>query len=264
MQDEDLMEQIRDDIMDMQDIPVQSKGHTLQSQSFSGFELGMTISDKKLMRIHKALQEGKLLPEPIKIKFPGSGPEVCSFCRSSEFLFDGVSFLAQSPCPYKDGIPMSVELNVPSGRILVGNDFREWFSIDQAIEDSVSVNYASGIKTIVDEYAKQSMLHFFVGNSCPSVTQVAKDSFLVGNHGYQEDKKSALPGQELGGVCTDLWWVSIVDGAEAEQRGLPESEVEVELHVSPGRYRLKYHALKKGFNRFATTEPVIFAELEKI
>jgi hypothetical protein len=120
----------------------------------------------------------------------------------------------------------SFELNVPSGRMVFANDLRQWFQM----HTDFNINADLGKVKTTEAYAKIGMAHAFVGNSCPAVYQVDDSNLSISRHGseagdecydsevddYVELTKEQAeartpPGKEVGYICTDLWWYSVVD-----------------------------------------------------
>jgi hypothetical protein len=190
------------------------------------------------------------------------GQEKCSYCGHRDFYTDGFKIWTDRPCPLKDGIEVKVSIEVPSGKLLVGNDFRNEFPVKN---DDFYVNELHEMARCTETYAEEGpMLHFFVGNSCPSIYRSKDDpnKLICANPIYEEDgdEDGEIEGYEKTGssVCTDLWWVSIADYDEAAKRGLTtdgpgwtENDV---VEVEPGTYVLDYHGLKKGFDRDANMD----------
>jgi len=152
-------------------------------------------------------------------------------------------------CSESGGIKdYTVEIDVPSGRLVFANDFRPF--VPEADKDRY-VNYSSEIKKTVQDYAESNMLHAFVGNSCPGVYVDMFDIITVGNPGYDDDDNPVLDlGDDRGSICTDLWWFSAADYEYLKNRGAEqeiddktlEDWIEVSLNVEPGRYRMTVHA----------------------
>ena len=97
-----------------------------------------------------------------------------------------------------------------SGKIIVENDLRSFF---QEGED-FDINATKGIVQTMEFYAKQGMLHGFVGNSCPGIFLSEKHGQIDIGANHDEDYETVLPDdsyEQITSVCTDLWWYSIVD-----------------------------------------------------
>jgi hypothetical protein len=211
------------------------------------------------------------LEEPIKF---GKTSSECTYCGSKDWYTDGLKVWNSEPCPYPDGIPVQVELEVPSGYLIVGNDFRDKFHPEK---DDHYVNVQYEIARCIKDYAEEGkMLHFFVGNSCPGMYEMEDGSYVIANALLDEDENPVLPGAKstdaVASVITDLWWVCIVDKDEADKRGLEYQTghwVENDpVPVEPGTYILTYYGCLKNFDRDSdrrevNPEPVFYAKLER-
>ena len=173
----------------------------------------------------------------------GSGSDACSECGEGvKIIWDGEKVSAVEPCVNAGGLgAWDLELDIPSGKMVFGNDFRELFPT----EESFYINHAIGVKKCEEDYAKKGMFHFFVGNTCPSVFQKG-NSIIIGNFSDEKDDLAPEEYTNVDSVCTDLWWVSIADYDEYINRGgkINEKYNDVFIvEVEPGRYKLKsmYH-----------------------
>jgi len=231
----------------------------------------INISDEDFQRM-EASESGTLLDPPVvfqnKIR-----DLACSFCdQSLRFGFDGQRLLVvNDPCPHPNGLVTEWELNVPSGKLAIGNDFRQWFPSPE----KYSVNALIGQHLTTLGYAKVGMSHGYVGGTSPSVYQDG-DKFVIGSSSDRSDEddedddddddddveevsgaiepKLSEPcpcpwGDEVASICTDLRWYSIVDQAELLRRmehytpGVEIDECPITvIDVRPGVYRFT-HAL---------------------
>lgn len=212
-----------------------------------------------------------------------NGHEKCSDCGHRDFYTDGFKIWPSRSCPIPDGIHLKVQVPIPSGRIMVGNDFRDEFRVE---DDDFYVNEASEIARCIQEYAKVGMFHFFVGNTCPGVYRKDDDPnhLIVANPAFDEsddeEEDESIEGfqSQEASVCTDLWWVSMVDADEAEKRGLstdgPGWTKNDVIEVEPGIYELEFHGLKRDFDRDCNSTwgreegyvptPVVYATLTRV
>lgn len=102
-----------------------------------------------------------------------------------------------------------VSIDCPSGRMVFANDIRNL--VPEADKDRY-INYNSEIKKTVQDYAECGMFHIFVGNSCPSIFN-NNGELTIGNQ-YEDDDGNiieGIAGEDVGSVCTDLWWVCAMD-----------------------------------------------------
>ena len=136
-----------------------------------------------------------------------------------------------------------------SGKIIVENDLREYFEGS----DNFNTNSTRGIIQTMEFYAKQGMLHGFVGNSCPSLILSEEHGQINIGVEWEEDEP-AYPDDTYKGltsVCTDLWWYSIVD-AETFQKNNPDVDIsnfEV-VEIPAGKWELshKYGISERGYH----------------
>jgi hypothetical protein len=227
---------------------------------------GLAPEDRE--RLSKAWETDTPLAEPVALNDYYAG--VCSFCRKNGYVTDGFTISADKPCEHPNGLLAVVELDIPSGRMIVGNDFREKFNI----EADHYVNEAHGIYDTIVDFAKEAkMFHFFVSNSSPGMyrSDTDPDSFVIANAKYNEeegdDVDEWLPiegfKEEVASVCTDLWWVSIVDGDEADKRGLDQERFDTtEVRCTPGTYVLEA-SYGMTPTRPAWDEETIYAKIRK-
>ena len=148
---------------------------------------------------------------------------------------------ALNKCKYPNGYPeIEFTINIPSGKMVVGNDFRGIFPV---IGDHY-VNHTIGIVRTTEDYAKVNMAHCFVGNTCPSVFKINNKSFVIGNTGAHS-KHPVPKSKRVGGICTDLWWFSIADHDEFIKRGGKIGNYVDVIECKAGIYEFshKYHLL---------------------
>ena len=198
----------------------------------------------------------------------------CHECgKRLDTYFNGVSFMFAEAsnmknatsdvdpilrCRFDGGLKeYSVDICVPSGRLVFANDFRNMMPVTP---DDHYVNYAVGIYDTVLDAAGQGFLTAFVGNTCPSIIQDG-NTLVVGNQGYDDDDKVVDPinGTEAGSICTDLWWFYAMDGDVYENSTCEyKPAIEVDVKVAPGCYRMTIHERNNGdyvpevSERFAT------------
>jgi len=218
-------------------------------------------------RIVEARKNGVPADPPMKLSSCFVQCFECS--RDVEFYFDGFKFVAAEECPYPNGMPpIDIELNIPSGKMVVANDLRDLFPVI----GGYNVNYTEGIRQTIVQYAEAGLAHGFVGNTCPSVFQYTDGfNFSIGTQGYiegtedndWEDTPVPLEGKEaVAGICTDLWWYSICDYDEFVKRaGCEPGEGECDVvECLPGVYKFsnRYHMVdEKPYG-----DPKTYVEIE--
>lgn len=151
-------------------------------------------------------------------------------------------------CKYPDGTPAyTMRLECPSGILVMDDDLREFFK-DPPDTHEFYVNNLFGIVNTSRFYEDQGMLHGFVGNSCPGIYRKG-DVLLIGNPAEGEetlrDEDTGLVCEEVGYICTDLWWYSIADGSLLAQLNEEQLNKRKDLGwgtfipVTPGTYEIR-------------------------
>ena len=237
---------------------VDLKGHDIYLPSLE-YDLERELKLKKLME--------EKHPDIFKDGFPLYPHSYCGKCGDHPSFIvspDGVS-VANTECPYKEGFPpIEAMLEVPSGEILLFNDFRRFYEKES---DMIDTNNIRGIQKYTEHYAKQGMVIHFIGNTCASVAQISDKRLEIGYFGCDKEEdceyeecSSSCPDfvevNKLGSICTDLWWYCAVDKDTFEKRiGRTVEQFQEEYHatgawpkvirakVIPGAYRTvgQYH-----------------------
>jgi hypothetical protein len=207
----------------------------------------------------KALRRGGRTRKPIE--FGKTCLDRCYVCgKRIGITFDGKIFGAETVCQYPDGLPeYSMRLAVPSGKIVAGNDFRDEYEpcaserivygtiLEKELESfRYDVDTDMGCRQVFMFYAKRGLAHGFIGNSCPGVYRIDDDTLTISQCRHDEDYKiTDLPGDHVGGICTDLWWYSLADYDDLARRcgGDPSKGNDV-IDVKPGTYRVTHRTHK--------------------
>lgn len=131
------------------------------------------------------------------------------------------------------------ELNVPSGIMVAGNDFRPHFDF---LGDYNINEIGERIKT-TKAMEKIGCAHAFVGNSCPGVYKTGENTFIIAAHGYDEETDENInpEGIEVANTGGDISWYSIVDKDEFIRRGCEGVYSYNEIVVNPGVYRFTHN-----------------------
>lgn len=170
--------------------------------------------------------------------------DTCSECGEHfEIKFDGERLFTNSKCPVPGGLkPWTLELEIPSGKLVFRNDMRDLFPTSKGFY----VNRTCGIKECEEHYASLGMFHVFVGNSCPSVYTFPDGRVIVGRL-FDEDEPESKPkeyaqAEKVGFICTDLWWFSACDYDDFVRRNGKEPNDEwppdITVQLKPGKYKL--------------------------
>jgi hypothetical protein len=141
---------------------------------------------------------GNLKKDIPLIKFPSF--DTCETCGNELMLwFNGDSLYFKESCQ-EEKLPFSVNFPAPTGKLVMLDSLNDYFTVN----DSFDVNIFHGLKDTTHAYIKEHMFHTFVGNSCPSFGTIGteKNELVFGE--INEDISQ-------GSICTDLWWISVVD-----------------------------------------------------
>lgn len=200
------------------------------------FSRGTDAEVDKMVLLKAAIESGTELQEYVKC--PVSYSYDCPECSEQIALeFNGKHFRCCNPCKYPKGMPpYDIFLNVPSGKMVVANDLREYFPV---IGD-YSVNYAEGCKKTTEMYAAVGMAHAMVLSTCPSMYKVSDRKFVIGVG--TERNRPVKGARQVASICTDLWWYSIVDYDQFVARAgrEPQGTWEQIVKVEPGVYRFRH------------------------
>ena len=180
------------------------------------------------------------LPEPIRIR-RGMYFRCPSCGNRLQMGTDGRRFYVMGdPCEFPKGFEVSEwELNVPSGKLVVANDLRDWYPIDGDFD----IETERGLHETAMAYAEAGMSHAFVGNTCPGVyRERRKGSYSI---------KNSRSSKNIASICTDLWWYSLCDYEDLKRRGAyytPDNDMDDYLEkfcsvvdVKPGVYRFRHY-----------------------
>jgi hypothetical protein len=166
----------------------------------------------------------------------------CSHCgHRPKVETDGTDYrFVGEPCPHPEGLTTEFELACPSGMLVVANDLR---GLAPVATDTFNVNTIYGCHQTTHAYVIAGMAHAFVGNTCPGVFKSRGHSYRIG---YERRR-----GNRVAGICTDLWWYSIIDADLYASRvayfGDPCASVQT-VKVKPGVYKFTH-----GYNRESDT-----------
>lgn len=232
-----------------------------------GYNIGYLEEEiKSQVRLFKSTEKtcpGFLKTMLDSLMYPHCNCHTCGERISFKVSDSWETYTSVTECHYKDGFPpIEALLEVPSGEILLFNDLRKAYEND---ENCIDTNTTDGIKQYTEHYAKQGLIIHFVGNTCPSVVQISDERLEIGYFPCKEEETCELPDcpgpsckvvNELGSICTDLWWYCAVDKDVFEKRiGKTIDQYEEEYHatgawpdvvrakVLPGTYRTigQYH-----------------------
>lgn len=192
-----------------------------------------------------------------KIKIPKSILFTCYECGEEVgFETDGKTFTLFDKCPYPGGVPaFTFELNVPSGKMVVGNDFRDKF----VVMGDYNINTVAGCMKTSLKYAKTGLAHAFVGNTCPGMFRIDKEHFVIGSNG-SNGRNPVKHSKCVAVICTDLWWYSIADYDEFYRQYNMKPEIRKTVVCKPGVYCFTH--LYHRINQDDYSSPQIFSKID--
>lgn len=149
---------------------------------------------------------------------------------------------------------------------------------DGAVPDN-DLSSSAGVAKRTAIHAKQNIVHVYVGNSSPNIYS-GEGKLTFGYHDKSDSQCQLGEFKDTGkNVCTDLWWVTLVDEADlleilsislsadeaksAIDDFLSENEDGVgRLTVEPGEHHLYFHGDNYRIMNKFTTDDVDFGGLE--
>lgn len=264
--DYDLRDKVADQLRSA-NLPVSFRGHwkdgahlgELKGQMWRHMTLmGSDLSEDSLRELSEALTTGRATAWTYIGKCMTTLCIKCTYCAQGSFDLEtnGVEArLVGGDCPFPDGFehPNEWELNVPSGKIVVANNLREWFPLPEGDDDIPSIETILGRRMMSQAYAAVGLSYASVGNTCPGVYKLKDGSFKIAKEPPSEywDGKTWAPceqdfeGERVAGICTDLWWYSLCDLDEFNRRvekfgGSIKSAGATVIDVKPGVYRFQH------------------------
>lgn len=171
---------------------------------------------------------------------------------------DGQVVRVKTACQFPRGYPeWKVTIPVPSGRLVMGNSFHEWFpQVHEALhKDSMNPAIVSDISTgpgaqlYSYRYACAYLIVGFTGNECPGVYRATgrNDQFIVGQ---PKEGARLMEGTEekVATIVTDFWGFSMADESTL-LKSRPDYPIkDTVVEVPPGFYRMTYrrHRITTG------------------
>lgn len=222
-----------------------------------------SMEDMRL--VLEAMKRGERAAKPLR--YGKTCLDRCYICgRQMGLTFDGRVFGAETVCPYPNGLPeYSMRLAVPSGKIVAGNNFRDEYEQDapdrkcngmsfgkDLASFKYNINTDMGQRHVFMFYAKRGLAHGFVGNTCPSIYRTKSGILTVSKCRYDKRyKERDVPGERVGGICTDLWWYSIADHDDFVSHGGDTKRFVDIIDVEPGIYRVTHrtHTFDRDENK---------------
>lgn len=233
------------DLIKNQEVTLDLNGHSVGRETDISSDLARQFRDSKRLakivctsvKTNKQVQFNDLLTL-----------STCYTCGEylSNWTFDGKVFKAAKACVIGKCLTYKFQINIPSGKFIVANDLRGLV----ALCGGFYVNTILGCRQTSEAYAVSDLAHAVVGNTCPTVWRKNKETFFIGVSNGRKNPRKGLT--RVAGVCTDLWWYSIMDYDIAHQRlaGRSLSAVDT-VHCTPGVYEFThvYHTVNRDSNK---------------
>lgn len=200
--------------------------------------------------------------------FPGGAAPMCEGCAEHPTMELGDDAARPAaPCALPDGITTEITLDVPSGKLLVTDDLRPIYSVD----DAGFADYCSalGQAQMTQAMAAIGCAYGAVSNTSPGLYRTGADTYVVARPSLDEDDEPdpALPDSAcVANVCTDLWAYSMADFKDWKSRGGDPDSLRwtsTIVDVTPGTYRFTHHFSERGFE-WDTADTVTFAHIQRI
>lgn len=240
--------------MDLRDVSFDQNGH-LASTWPSSTTLRVDIGH---VREHVQRWPGFPAGSVLQLYHP------CTWCGqrpTAEFDLDAETVRFTDPCPAVDGVPMVNEIDFPSGRIIVSDDLRPVYRLD----DEITARFHD-YNTCLGQ-AEYSAAMFGIGCAYGPTLSVGPTLYRVGQDKYQlviDSDEDEPAGEPLASVCADLWAYSIADYTDwTGKGGQVMSWTETVVDLTPGRYRFTHHTGERGFDLDGPW-PLLVAEFELI
>lgn len=216
--------------------------------------------------------------EVVRLTFPEPPPGK----RWADAIMDS------EPCIFRDGVkPIEVEIDVPSGKLVFVNFFKNYKEHDPKDEwsDEFSLNHARGRLNLSKHFAKQNIGYGQMGNMSVGIYQNKKNkgSIIIGKtdnpaecetlekgeKGYDEWKaKCDEFNEKLGGfkvkgyVSCEVWrWMCCDASIIGEENWKPKdySDEPVILTVPKGRYKIRHM-----YRSSTEHSEVVYSSIQKI
>lgn len=185
--------------------------------------------------------------------------------------------VAHSECSLPNGMTTTIEIDVPSGKLICDDDLRDAKLFHDVQEhdykDKTQASYNStlGQAQVIERSAAVGLAYGPCLNTSPSLYEIEPGKYVVASSGYDEDTDEEIHPEDtaVAGFCTDLWAFSMADYETYLAAGGKPIEEEDQngtrsvIEVPPGRYRMTYHGGEVGFD-YHPSGIATFAEFERI
>jgi hypothetical protein len=198
-------------------------------------------------------------------------PMRCAICggRVKPTVDDGV-VTADTECQAPNGLTTTITLEVPSGRILVTDDLRPIFEIDDTGFESYNTIF--GQAQHVKAMAEIGCAYGPVGNSSPTLYDTGNGTYAIATLEWNEsddvndEEEWVIPEGwiPLANIVTDLWAYSIADFENWKSKGGDPDALmwcDTIVEIPPGVYEFTLHSGESDFNHNGAS---IYTHIRKI
>ena len=189
-------------------------------------------------------------------------------------------------CSCQELKPVVVEIDIPSGKMLVANHFHvleecDLYKLpefeDKQYTEPWSINHLAGQRRTMEAYAKHTNhCNLNIGNCACDMYRMKDDPnhFVVGGmlhdvEDYLEEDEDIEPAaatiaEQVADVCTDYWGYCVIDWTEDRVKRLEEREPFSQsydiVECQPGRYRFTHMYHMEGHNELGE----IYTEIVRV
>lgn len=163
----------------------------------------------------------------------------------------------QVECEYANKDMVITHLSVPSGKIIVNDDLREFFGEPEE-KSRASYNTTKGVVDMIKGMEQRNVAYGAIGNSCPTLYRTGDNEYAIipcpQDELEEEGYDSSGEWEELTVIVTDLWAYSFADyddylahGGEEIYSNEHRGQTPYVFDVDPGEYVFEYYGLEDEF-----------------
>lgn len=174
-----------------------------------------------------------------------------------------------TPCLLPDGVTTTITLAVPSGKIIISDDLRPTYKIEDR-EDWLTINSSSGMQRQGLAFAEIGCAWGFVGNSSPGLYRTGEHTYVIASPDYDEETDEVTGPlaaiKPLAAICTDTWAYCIADYGDFLARGgagHTSWHARDVVEIPAGTYEFTTYSGKAGFECHGDGT-VIFADIRRV
>lgn len=145
-------------------------------------------------------------------------------------------------------------LNIPSKKLVFLNNIFPVFKVEREDKYTVSLNSELGKKRECEEYVKNNMAYFYVGNTSPNIYQnknkneiiIDPDNVKLKWDNKTDSIKKIDEYDDRGYICTDLWAVCMLDYDDlivrCKEKDIDPDDLDIiVVDISQDRINVKYN-----------------------